>query len=484
MLEITYRPLKGLVAYAKNSRVHSAASIAKIAGSLASFGWTNPMLVADSVMIAGHARLTASLEMAERGIPIPNNPDPWLGPTVDLSHLDKHQRAAYVIADNRLALDAGWDNELLAEELGWLAESGFDLSITGWEVDELAGLLSGTAPGEGGDPDEVPETPIHPVSEPGDVWLLGDGHRLMCGDSTKPEDVAKLMAGRLADICFTSPPYGMQRNSNAGGVDNWSEWTALMQGVFDCLPMNQKAQVLVNLGLVHRNGEWSPYWDSWIDWMRSVGWRRFGWYVWDQGWGLPGDWNGRLAPSHEFIFHFNREAETARKSKKSKNAGKIHTGNGLRGKNGVVQKSTVHGKPYQATKVPDSVIRIPRQVGSVSVDLDHPAVFPVALVAEMLAAFSDPGDLVYEPFSGSGTQIIGAQNNDRICYGMEVSPPFVDVSVRRWQLVFGTDAILESDGRPFNDVAFSRPFGEAAEVEAAIAEEQIKPRRRRKQVAA
>ena len=173
MLEITYRPLKAVIPYVKNSRTHSADSISKIAGSLREFGWAAPMLIADNVMIAGHARLSAALQLAEQGIPIPGNDDPWQGPTVDLSHLSKHQRAAYVLADNRLALDAGWDQDVLAEELGWLGEEGFDISLTGFEENELAALLGGTAPGSGADPDDIPETPLHPVSLPGDVWLLG-----------------------------------------------------------------------------------------------------------------------------------------------------------------------------------------------------------------------------------------------------------------------------------------------------------------------
>jgi len=153
MLEITYRPLKAVIPYVKNSRTHSADSISKIAGSLREFGWAAPMLIADNVMIAGHARLSAALQLAEQGIPIPGNDDPWQGPTVDLSHLSKHQRAAYVLADNRLALDAGWDQDVLAEELGWLGEEGFDISLTGFEENELAALLGGTAPGSGADPE-------------------------------------------------------------------------------------------------------------------------------------------------------------------------------------------------------------------------------------------------------------------------------------------------------------------------------------------
>lgn len=124
------------------------------------------------------------------------------------------------------------------------------------------------------------------------------------------------MDGAQATLCFTSPPYSQQRLY----VSGISDWDVLMRDGFAQLPMAERGQVLVNLGLIHRNCEWHPYWETWIDWMRSVGWRRFGWYVWDQGHGLPGDWNGRLAPSFEFIFHFNRMARKPNKTK-TKEAG-------------------------------------------------------------------------------------------------------------------------------------------------------------------
>ena len=148
--------------------------------------------------------------------------------------------------------------------------------------------------------------------------------------------------------------------TNPGDVNDWD---ALMQGVFLALPTSPSAQVLVNLGLVHRESEFVLYWSSWLDWMASAGWRRFGWYVWDQGPGLPGDWNGRLAPSHEFIFHFNRIAEKARKTKVSKLAGQAVGGSGLRGKDGVVSRKTNEGGVYQDRKIPDSVIRVMRHKG-------------------------------------------------------------------------------------------------------------------------
>src|SRR5262249_55336583 len=137
----------------------------------------------------------------------------------------------------------------------------------------------------------------------GQLWCIA-GHRLLCGDATKAADVARLMNHALVSVCFTSPPYLQQREYTVA-IDDWD---ALMKGAFLHLPMREEGQLLVNLGLIHRGGEWLPYWDGWIEWMRRQGWRRFGWYVWDQMHGLRGDWVGRCAPSHEFIFHFNRRA--------------------------------------------------------------------------------------------------------------------------------------------------------------------------------
>lgn len=268
------------------------------------------------------------------------------------------------------------------------------------------------------------------------------GHRLMCGDSTDASHVERLTGGRLADLCFTSPPYSQQRDYESGGI---ADWDALMQGVFSILPVTHEAQVLVNLGMIHRDGEWMPYWDGWVEWMRAAGWRRFGWYVWDQGFGLPGDWNGRLAPSHEWVFHFNREAERARKTKakNAENTGARYKGQStMRGKDGVLKAFSSPGASAQANKIPDSVIRVTRQVGTIGKGLDHPAVFPVGLAVEMITAFSDPGDIVYEPFCGSGTQLVAAEKEGRVCYAMELAPVYVDIAKVRWEQFTGQTAVL------------------------------------------
>jgi DNA modification methylase len=281
----------------------------------------------------------------------------------------------------------------------------------------------------------------------------------MCGDSTNPQAIERLMGSALADFCFTSPPYAQQRDYKNGGI---ADWDALMQGVFSILPVVPEAQVLVNLGLVHKDGEWSPYWDGWIEWMRTAGWRRFGWYVWDQGFGLPGDWNGRLAPSHEFIFHFNRQAPVAKVNKTvPKNAENVithKTKSSFRSKDGSTKKLGSPESLANPNKIPDSVIRVMRQQGSIGKGLDHPAVFPVDFVSEILTAFTAPDMLVFEPFCGSGTQIISAQKNGRSCYGMELAPEFTDVAVKRWENFAGQMAVHEETGKTFAEMALERPF--------------------------
>ena len=299
----------------------------------------------------------------------------------------------------------------------------------------------------------MPDAPEIPVTVEGDVWLLGR-HRLVCGDSTSIDAIDKLMNGERADLLFTSPPYAQQRDYGAA-KENVRDWDALMQGVFSIAPVKDGAQLLVNLGLVHRDGEWMPYWDAWIEWMRSAGWRRFGWYVWDQGPGLPGDWNGRLAPSHEFIFHFNRDARRANKTVPSKHAGAKNHGSGMRGKDGKVGGYTAVGKNVQAMKIADSVFRIMRHKAR-GIETKHPAVFPVALVEAALEAYSKSGDVVFEPFCGSGTQIIASEKLGRHCFGSEMDPAYCDVAIRRWQEFTGQSATLECDGRTFDEIAASR----------------------------
>ena len=450
-LAVQYRPLDSLIGYARNARTHSEAQIAEIAGSIREFGWTNPILVdGENGVIAGHGRLLAARKLGLTEVPV-----------IELAHLTPTQKRAYILADNKLALNAGWDDDLLALELGDLKDAGFDLGLTGFSGDELADLLKPVTDAGDAEDDgavvEVPEPVADPVVRPGDLWLLGE-HRLLCGSSANPLDVVRVMDGETAAMCFTSPPYAQQRDYAGGGGD----WDELMRGVFGSLPMATDGQVLVNLGLVHRDGEWQPYWQGWLDWMRDQGWRRFGLYVWDQGPGLPGDWGGRLAPSFELVFHFNRVGRKPNKTVPCKYAGQdTHLrsdghSTAMRKPDGSVGAWTHAGKPTQDFRIADSVVRIGHHKAR-GVEVEHPAVFPVALSAFVLEAYADAGAICFEPFSGSGTAIVAGQQTGRRVRAIELAPVYVDVALRRWRLLFpGIEPLLAGDGRTYDEIAAAR----------------------------
>jgi hypothetical protein len=204
-------PIERLVPYERNARTHSAEQVAQIAASIQEFGFTNPILVAsDDGILAGHGRLAAAKDLGLREVPV-----------VVLDHLTPTQRQAYVLADNKLALNAGWDDSILSAELAGLQLEEFDLSLLGWSDDELLGLMPEVEelPREDADADAVPEAPAEPVTKPGDVWLLGK-HRVMCGDSTVITDVERLMAGKKAQLMHADPPYGMGKASDGVANDN------------------------------------------------------------------------------------------------------------------------------------------------------------------------------------------------------------------------------------------------------------------------
>jgi DNA modification methylase len=337
-------------------------------------------------------------------------------------------------------MNADWDEEMLKVELDDLHMEGFDVGMLGFDPDELSKAMK--LDDKEVVEDEVPEPPANPITKPGDLWILGE-HRLLCGDSTKAEDVERLMAGTKADLCFTSPPYGQQRDYTEEGKAKVADWDGLMRSVFGNLPMADAGQVLVNLGMIHRDGEWLPYWDGWIEWMREQGWRRFGWYVWDQGPGMPGDWNGRLAPSHEFVWHFNRESLRAEKARACKHAGESHGGKGQRGRDGKVKERSAGTAPVQSHAIHDSVFRVNRQ-GAMHGAEGHPAPYPVGL--PVIAMQSWPG-IAYEPFCGSGTTLIAAEQLGRKCYGMEISPAYCDVIIKRWETLTGKKAERVSNGQ-------------------------------------
>ena len=312
------------------------------------------------------------------------------------------------------------------------------------------------------------------ITRPCDIWLMGE-HRLVCGDSTDKSVMASLMDGERATLLFTSPPYANQRSYTTGGV---SDWDSLMQGVFGAsmTVLDEAAQVLVNLGLVHREGSVIQYWNDWLSWMPAQGWRFFGWYVWDQMAPVPGDWAGRLGPRHEFIFHFNRKARKPNKTVPCKHAGSYQhlrgdgSGGDLRNPDGTLGDWCHAHKPTQEYRVPDSVIPVMRQRGAIGKDIDHPAVFPVALPEFAMQSYTDVGDIVLEPFSGSGTSIIAAEQAGRRMRAVELAPAYVDVAVKRWLLKFPhIMPTLKATGQTWTEVVHERGDGDDVQFVDALA---------------
>jgi DNA modification methylase len=447
---VEHVPLARLIPYARNARTHDDDQVAKIAASIVEFGWLNPVLIDDAGnVIAGHGRLLAANKLGLDTVPV-----------IRAAHLTPAQVRAYRLLDNRMVELGGWNEELLAGELHALNGLGFDLGLTGFDQADLDRLMapldddSEAADAAADDDDAANDTPTPPrevVSRVGDLWQLGK-HRLLCGDSADPETVASVMDGERAALVFTSPPYGNQRDYTTGGV---ADWNALMRGVFAQLPTRDDAQVVVNLGLIHRDNEWQPYWRDWLDWMRQQDWRRFGLYVWDQGPGLPGDWNGRLAPAFEFVFHFNRKVRKPNKIVPCKWAGHVNdTHGGMRDRDGNVGEWTHAGQGVQETRIPDNVIRVTRHKAR-GIETEHPAVFPVALPEFVMRAYSNEGDLVYEPFAGSGTTIIAGERVGRRVRAIELAPEYIDVALLRWRKLFPDQSAL-LDGEDFEAVARER----------------------------
>jgi len=220
--------------------------------------------------------------------------------------------------------------------------------------------------------------------------------------------------------------------------------------------MQPGGQVLVNLGLIHRESEWIPYWSGWLDWMRARGWRRFGLYAWDQGPGLPGDWNGRLAPAFEFVFHFNRQARQANKIVPCKWAGTPNKGSGLRAADGTISEYQHAGLPVQDFRIPDTVLRLTRHKGR-GIETEHPAVFPVVLPEFLMRTYTDEAEVVFEPFGGSGTTILAGQRIGRRVRAIELAPAYVDLAIARWRMLHPDQPVtLADDGCDYDAVATAR----------------------------
>jgi len=386
--EIEYIEVESLIPYARNSRTHSDEQVAQVAASIKEFGFTNPVLVdQDGMIIAGHGRTLAAQRLQMKEVPC-----------LRLSHLSEAQKRAYVIADNKLALNAGWDDELLAVELRDLKDSDFDLSLTGFGDDELADLLADALEEGLTDEDAVPEVPETPVTVEGDVWVLGR-HRLMCGDSTSIDAVDKLMDGKKADMVFTDPPYNVGFNGRSG-----------------------KHDVIKNDNL--SDSDFKDFINGTISTIKAVDPKAY--YIWCN-WNFYGILQGKLDYKTCIVW--------------AKNV--FGMGNGYRHQH---EFCLFNGKIDETIKNESDLW---------SVKKDHAYVHPTQKPVELsVRAFGNHIKLinVLDLFGGSGSTIIGAEQTGRNCYMMELDPKYCDVIVKRWQEYTGKKAIHEETGKSYDEI--------------------------------
>jgi DNA modification methylase len=407
-LAVQIWPIDRLLPYARNARTHSDEQVAQVAASIQEFGWTNPILVGgDGVIIAGHARLAAARKLGIAEVPV-----------IVLDHLTETQRRALVLADNKLALNAGWDEEMLRVELESLQEDDFNLDLVGFTSEELDDLLRDPEETHDGltDEDVVPEAPETAVTVPGDVWLLGE-HRLLCGDATQMEAVEKVLVGGLADMVFCDPPYGVNygqtmkdklrgnkrriANDNLGDDfgpflrDACTNILAVTKGaVYIC--MSSSALHTLHQAFTEAGGHWSTF----VIWAKNV---------FTMG---RSDYQRQYEP----ILYGWKE-------------GTDHYWCGARDQGDVwfVKKPIVN-------------------------DL-HPTMKPVELVERALRNSSKSRDTVFDPFGGSGTTLIACEKTGRQARLIELEPKYCDVIIRRWQAWTGGQARHAESGRTFDEVA-------------------------------
>jgi DNA modification methylase len=396
--QIKWESVDKLIPYAKNARTHSDEQVAQIAGSIKEFGFNNPILVdKDNSVIAGHGRLMAARKLGMDKVPV-----------VELQHLTESQRKAYVLADNRIALNSGWDTSMLSLELQDLKDD-IDLSLLGFDPDELDALLNPIEETEGlTDEDAVPDVPDEPKTKLGDIYILGN-HRLMCGDSTSIDDAEKLMDGLLADLVFTDPPYNVDYSgrgaNNLGTIKNdnmsaedfeqfcrdiFTTYSAIMKPlacIYVCHPDSASAPKIAFEKTFAEQFKKS----STIIWMKQsagMGWQDY-------------------RAQHEPILYGWKEGKGS------------------------------HFNAGDRTKT--SIWKIGRDAQSSYV---HPTQKPVCLPEEAIINSSKGSDCVVDLFGGSGSTLIACEKTGRVNRSMELDPKYCDVIVKRWEDFTGKQAVL------------------------------------------
>ncbi len=398
------RPVSRLVPYARNARTHSDAQVAQIAASIREWGWTTPVLVDEAGgLIAGHGRVLAARQLGIAEVP-----------AVVARGWSEAQKRAYAVADNKLALNAGWDEELLRVELADLRGMGADLSLIGFGEDEVAALLADRTEGLT-DPDDVPEVPAEPVSRAGDVWVLGR-HRPVCGDCTDAAAAAQALDGAAPHLMVTDPPYGVE---------------------YDPAWRNR-----AGLSTTRRTGRVEN--DDRADWREA--WALF-----------PGEvayvWHGALhaaavAASLEACGFAIRAQIVWAKDRLVLGRGHYHW------QHEPCWYAVKGAGHWSGDRKQTTLWRIASR--GQDAETAHGTQKPVECMRRPIENNSSPGQAVYEPFCGSGTTIIAAEMSGRACHAIELSPAYVDVATRRWQDFTGQRAVLDGDGRPFHGIEEAR----------------------------
>lgn len=404
-----------LIPYARNARTHSDEQVAQIAASIREFGFTNPVITdGANGIIAGHGRILAARKLGLKQVP-----------TVELSQLTEAQKRAYIIADNKLALNAGWDLEMLGVEFQELKALDYDLGLTGFSPDEIGRVLAKQTTGLT-DPDDVPEEQDKAVTELGEVWLLGK-HRIVCGDSTKADDVAKALNGVSPHLMVTDPPYGVEYSAD------WRN---------DALAGKPRADGKIGgggraIGKVE-NDDRADWREAWALFPGDVA------YVWHAG-----NKAHVVAESLEQAGYAIRAQIVWAKSQLVISRGDYHPQHEPCWY--AVRKGAVGH--YVGDRKQTTLWQIDKPRKS---ETGHSTQKPIECMKRPIENNSNPGQAVYEPFSGSGTTIIACEMTGRSCHAIELNPAYVDIAVRRWESFTGKDATLEGTDKTFKQVEQER----------------------------
>jgi len=442
--EVRLVAVDALLPYARNAKTHGKAQVAAIARSMKEVGFTNPLLIADGGILAGHGRLMAAKSLGLTRVPC-----------IDLSHLPDDKRRALVLWDNRSAeIDSGYDLEMLKLETDDLRAMGLDLEAeTGFAEEDLAKLFEGMVdaepPGGGGDPDDVPDAPLVPHSRLGDIWVCGP-HRILCGDCSDMALIDQLMQGAMADVCVTDPPYNVAYESKlAGSIKNDNmgdaEFRKMLRGWYDTMfaVMKPGAPIYV----AHADTEGLNFRSE----FRAAGFKLSGCLIWrkqslvlgrsDYQWQHEPILYG-WKPGAAHRWYGGRKRTTVIEYGESGPVRRLEDGRWA-----ITVGDTVLIVDGQATieEAPGSVIYHDKPSRS---EL-HPTTKPVGLWEKLMKPSSRPGDVVIDWFSGSGTTMIAADRMGLIARVSEIDPKFVDVAVRRWEMLTGRRAVHAVTGEPF-----------------------------------